>query len=107
MMIKQNLNMEYKFPQRKARSSWRKSVTATPVYRTTASALKRRKSESEKGPSFLKAYVIPVLLLNVVLLSWTSISVDVLHGWSIYLGYAVIVTLSLRLYLAYLDHYLN
>ena len=107
MMVKQNINMEYKFPQRKARSSWRKSVTATPVYRTTASALKRRKCESEKGPSFLKAYIMPVLLLNFALLNWAIISVHVVHGWSIYLGYAVIVTVGLRLYLACLDHYLN
>jgi len=50
---------------------------------------------------------MPVLLLNFVLFSWAIISVHVVHGWSIYLGYEVIVTLSLRLYLAYLDHYLN
>jgi len=60
-----------------------------------------------RRPSALKAYVMPVLLLNFVLFSWAIISVHVVHGWSIYLGYAVIVTLSLRLYLAYLDHYLN
>jgi hypothetical protein len=107
MMVKQNISMEYKFPERRARSSWRKSGTATPVYRTTASALERKKFVSEKGPTLLKMYAIPVLLLNLALLSWDIISVNVVHGWSIYIGYAVIVTLSLRLYLAYLDHYLN
>ncbi len=50
---------------------------------------------------------MPVLLLNFALLNWAIISVHVVHGWSIYLGYAVIVTVGLRLYLAYLDHYLN
>ena len=72
-----------------------------------ASALERKKFVSEKGPTLLKMYAIPVLLLNLALLSWDIISVNVVHGWSIYLGYAVIVTVSLRLYLAYLDHYLN
>jgi hypothetical protein len=107
MVVKQNMNMEYTFPERRARSSWKKSGTATPVYRTTASALKRKKCVSEKGPSFLRVYALPVLLLNLALLSWAIISVNIVHGWSIYLGYAVIVTVSLRLYLAYLDHYLN
>ena len=107
MMVKQNISMKYNFPQRKARSSWRKSGTATPVYRTTASALERKKFVSEKGPTFLKVYALPVLLLNFALLNWAIISVHVVHGWSIYLGYAVIVTVGLRLYLAYLDHYLN
>jgi hypothetical protein len=106
-MVKQNISAEYKFPERRASSSWRKSGTPTPVYRATASALERKKFVSEKGPTFLKVYAIPVLLLNLALLSWDIISVNVVHGWSIYLGYAMIVTVSLYLYLGYLDHYLN
>ena len=69
--------------------------------------LERKKFVFEKGPNFLKVYAIPALLLNLALLSWDIISVNVVHGWSVYLGYAVIVTVSLRLYLAYLDHYLT
>jgi hypothetical protein len=106
-MIKQNISMGYKFPERKVRSSWRKSGTATPVYMTTASALERKKFMYKKVPTFLKVYAMPVLLLNLALLSWDIISVNVIHGWLVYLGYAVIVTVSLRLYLMYLDHYLN
>jgi len=41
------------------------------------------------------------------LLGWDVISANTAQGWSISLGYAVIVTVSLRLYLAYLNHYLN
>jgi hypothetical protein len=38
---------------------------------------------------------------------WDVISANMAQGWSIYLGYAVIVTVSLYLYLVYLDRYLN
>src|SRR6266705_258763 len=107
MMIRQNVSREYKFPQRLARPSWRKSGAATAMYRATAPASERKVFVAEKGPTFLKVYAIPVLLLNLALLAWDAISVNVVHGWSIYLGYAVIVTVSLHLYLAYLDHYLN
>ena len=98
--------MEYNFPQRKARSSWRKSGTATPVYRTTASALERKKFVSEKGPTFLGVYVIPVLLLNLAFVGWDVVAAHIAPGLSTYLGYAVIVTVSLYLYLVYLDRYL-
>src|SRR6266699_5976477 len=104
-MIRQNVSREYKFPQRLARPSWRKSGAATAMYRATASASERKVFVAEKGPTFLKVYAIPALLLNLALLGWDIISVNVVHGWSIYLGYAVIVTVSLHLYLAYLDHY--
>ncbi len=57
---------------------------------------------SKKGPTFLKVYVIPVLLLNIVVGGWS-----ILVGVSSYLGYAVIVTLGLYLYLVYLDRYLR
>jgi hypothetical protein len=57
---------------------------------------------SRKEPNFLRVYIIPVLLLNIVLGVW---SVVVTHGLSIYLGYAVIVTVSLYLYLLYLGRY--
>ena len=62
---------------------------------------------TEKGPTFLKVYAIPALLLNLALLGWDVISANIAQGWPIYLGYAVIVTVSLYLYLVYLDRYLN
>ena len=49
----------------------------------------------------------PALLLNLALLGWDVISANIAQGWPIYLGYAVIVTVSLYLYLGYLDRYLN
>ena len=64
-------------------------------------------SVAKKGPTFLNVYAIPVLLLNLALIGWDVISANIAQGWSIYLGYAVIVTVSLYLYLAYLDRYLN
>ncbi len=36
---------------------------------------------------------------------WDIVAASTAHDWSIYLGYAVIVTISLRLYLGYLDRY--
>jgi hypothetical protein len=62
---------------------------------------------SEKGPTFLRVYVVPVLLLNLAFVGWDIVVANAAHGWSIYLGYAVIVTVSLRLYLRYLDRYLH
>jgi hypothetical protein len=61
---------------------------------------------SKKDPTFLKVYVIPVLLLNIALVGWDIIAVNAVHGLPVYLGYAVIVSVSLYLYLAYLDRYL-
>jgi hypothetical protein len=52
-------------------------------------------------------YVVPVLLLNLAFAGWDIVAANAAHGWSIYLGYAVIVTVSLRLYLRYLDRYLH
>jgi hypothetical protein len=107
MMVKQYISMECKFPERRARSTWRKSSAATPVYRTTAPTSKRKVFVIKKGPTFLKVFAFPVLLLNLALLGWDVISANMAQGWSIYLGYAVIVTVSLYLYLVYLDRYLN
>ena len=107
MMMRQNVSREYKFPQSLARPSWRKSGAATAMYRATAPASERKVFVAEKGPTFLKVYAIPVLLLNLALLGWDVISANIAQGWPIYLGYAVIVTVSLYLYLVYLDRYLN
>ena len=95
------------FPERRAKSTWRKSGVATPLYRAAMPTSERKVFVTKKGPTFLNVYAIPVLLLNLALLGWDVISANIAQGWSIYLGYAVIVTVSLYLYLAYLDRYLN
>jgi len=60
----------------------------------------------EKGPTFLKVYVIPVLLLNLAVGGWSVIAAHLAIGALIYLGYAVIITVSLYVYLLYLSRYL-
>ncbi len=107
MMIRQNVSREYEFPQSWARPSWRKSAAATAINRATAPVSKRKVFEAEKAPTFLKVYAFPVLLLNLALLGWDVISAHIAQDWSIYLGYAVIVTVSLYLYLVYLNRYLK
>ncbi len=62
---------------------------------------------SKKGPTFLQVYVIPVLLLNLLLVGWDMVAVNLASSLSTYLGQAVIVTVSLYLYLMYLDRYLH
>jgi hypothetical protein len=62
---------------------------------------------SKKGPTFLKVYVIPVLLLNIAVGGWSVLAAHAASGLSIYLGYAVIVTVGLYLYLMYLGRYLR
>ncbi len=62
---------------------------------------------SKKGPTFLKVYLIPVLLLNLILVGWDMVAVNLANRLSIYLGYAVIVTVGLYLYLMYLNRYLH
>jgi hypothetical protein len=52
-------------------------------------------------------YRTPVPLLNLALAGWDIVAANTAHSWLIYLGYAVIVTISLRLYLGYLDRYLH
>ena len=107
MMAKQNISTECKFPERMAKSAWRKSGVATPLYRAALPTSERKVRGARKGPTFLKVYAIPVLLLNLALLGWDVISANIAQGWPIYLGYAVIVTVSLYLYLVYLDRYLD
>ena len=60
----------------------------------------------KKGPTVLKVYIIPVLLLNLLLGVWGVLASHIANnGLSTYLGYAVIVSISLYLYLLYLDRY--
>jgi hypothetical protein len=60
-----------------------------------------------KGPTLLKVYIIPVLLLNIALGGWSVVAAHAAQGVLIYLGYAVIVTVGLYLYLVYLGRYLS
>ena len=62
---------------------------------------------SKKGPSFLRVYVIPVLILNLTLVGWDVIAAYAASSSWIYLGHAVIVTVGLYAYLVYLDRYLR
>jgi len=62
---------------------------------------------SKKGPTLLKVYVIPVLLLNIAVGGWSVVVAHAAPGLSIYLGYVVIVTVGLYLYLIYLGRYLG
>jgi hypothetical protein len=107
MMAKQNISMEWKFPERRARYISRKSHDTHPVYIASGTTFDRKVLRAPKGPTFLKVYALPVLLLNLVLLGWDVISTQITQGWTIYLGYAVIVTVSLYLYLAYVDYSFN
>jgi hypothetical protein len=87
--------------------SSRKDSSAALVHRAAVPSPKHWSYASEKGPTFLRVYVVPVLLLNLAFVGWDIVVANAVHGWSIYLGYAVIVTVSLHLYLRYLDRYLD
>ena len=103
-MIRQN---ESTLPKLRVKPSWRKDAAAALVHRAAASSPKRGVYVTEKGPTFLKVYVIPVLLLNLAVGGWTLAAPHVVQGVMVYLGYALIVTVGLYLYLVYLDHYLR
>ncbi len=62
---------------------------------------------AKNPPTFLKVYVIPVLLLNLGVGGWSVLATHGAPGVLISLGYAVIVTVSLYLYLLYLGRYLS
>jgi hypothetical protein len=95
---------EIRSPELWDKPSWRKDGPAA-LARREDSAPKRRVSLAEKGPTFLNAYVIPVLVLNLAVLSWTLIATLAVGGVMVYLGYALIITVGLRLFLAYLDSF--
>lgn len=60
---------------------------------------------SRNGPTFLKSYIIPVLLLSLAISGWSFIATYVAQGVMIYLGYTLIITIGFGLYLAYLNSY--
>lgn len=101
-MIRQHENRS---PQLWAKPSWRKEGSAVPLYGAASTFSKRGASVPEKGPTFLKLYVMPMLLLNLAVVGWTLVARTlVTQGIMVYLGYALIVAIGLRLYLVYLDH---
>ena len=103
-MIGQN---ESRLPKPRALPPWRKDGPAALVHRAAGPSPKRRVFAAEKGPTFLKVYVIPMLLLNLAVGGWTLVASYVVQGAIVYLGYALIITVSMRLYLVYLDHFLR
>jgi hypothetical protein len=104
IMIRQN---ESTLPKLRVKPSWRKDGAATLVHRASTPSPKRGVFVTENGPTFLKTYVIPVLLLNLAVGGWTLIASHLVQEVMVSLGYALIITVGLRLYLAYLDHYLR
>ena len=103
-MIRQN---ESRLPKLRGKPSWKKDGASALFHRAAAPSPKRGVFLPEKGPTFLKTYVIPVLLLNLAVGGWTLVARHVVQGVMVYLGYALIVTVGLYLYLVYLDHYLR
>lgn len=101
-MITQHENTS---PELWTRPLRRKDGPVALVHREDEAALKQRVSLAEKGPTFLNAYVIPVLVLNLAVLSWSLVATHVAEGVMVYLGYALIITVGLRLFLAYLDNF--
>lgn len=102
-MVRQNENRS---PELWAKLSWRKEGPAAPLSSAASPSPNRGPSVPEKGPTFLKTYAIPVLLLNLAVVGWTLVTRHVVLGLMVYLGYALIVAIGLRLYLVCLDHYL-
>ena len=100
-MIRQNENGS---PQLWAKPPWRKEGSAVPLYGAAPTFPKRRACVPEKGPTFLKMYAMPMLLLNLAVVGWTLVTRNSVQGLMVYLGYALIVAIGLRLYLVYLDH---
>lgn len=101
-MITQNENRS---PELWAKPLWRKDDPAALVHREAAASPKRGVCVPEKGPTFLNAYVIPVLLINLAVGGWTLVATHAVGGVMVYLGYALIITVGLRLFLAYLDSF--
>jgi hypothetical protein len=99
-MITQNENRS---PELWAKPLWRKDDPAALVHRAVAAVPKCGTCVPEKGPTFLNAYVIPVFVLNLAVGGWTLIATHVVGGVMVYVGYALIITVGLRLFLAYMD----
>jgi hypothetical protein len=102
-MIRQNEN---RLPQLLTNPLWRHEGPPIQLSSAASPSPGRRARRPEKGPTFLKTYVVPMLLFNLAAVGWTLVNREIAQGMMIYLGYALIVAIGLRLYLVYLDHYL-
>src|SRR2546430_15346467 len=101
-MIRKNENRS---PQHWAKPSWRKEGYAAALYSAASPSPKRGVCHPEKDPTFLKMYLIPMLLLNLNVVGWTLVTRNIVaQGIMVSLGYALLVAVDLRLYLVYLDH---
>jgi len=85
--------------------SWREDGPTTLIQKAASPSQKRRVSMAENGPTFLNAYVIPALVLNLAVGSWTLVATHFVGGAIVYLGYVLIITVGLRLFLVYLDSF--
>jgi len=92
-------------PNIRAKPSWRKVVPTTLIQKAASPSHKRGVSMAEKGPTFLNAYVIPALVLNLAVGIWTLFAMHFVGGVMVYLGYVLIITVGLRLFLAYLESF--
>jgi hypothetical protein len=103
-MIRKNENRPL---QLWAKPSRKKKGHAAPLCRAASPSQKRGACQPEKGPTFLKVYAIPMFQFNLAVVGWTLVTRTLIaQGIMIYLGYALLVAVGLRLYLVYLDHYL-
>ena len=62
---------------------------------------------TKNQPTLLKVYIIPVLLFNLIVGSLSILTTHGVAGVFITLGYVVIVTVGLYLYLLYLSRYFS
>jgi hypothetical protein len=92
-------------PNTRANPSWREDGPTLLIQKAASSSHKRGVSMAEKGPTFLNAYVIPALVLNLAVGGWTLVATHFVGGAIVYLGYVLIITVGLRLFLAYLDSF--
>ena len=51
-------------------------------------------------------YAVPVLLFNLLFAVWGVFMAHAAYGWVSFMGYALIITVGLYVYLRYLDRYL-
>jgi len=92
-------------PNTRVDQSWREDGPTTLIQKAAFPSHKRGVSMAEKGPTFLNAFVIPALVLNLAVGGWTLVATHLVGGVMVYLGYVLIITVGLRLFLAYLDSF--
>jgi hypothetical protein len=103
-MIRQN---ESTLPKLRVKPSWKKDGAATPVHRAATPSPKRGVFVTEKGPSFLKGVCHPGVPAQSGCRRLDSRRQPSRPGGDGLSGDALIITVGLRLYLVYLDHFLR